>query len=127
MSRRAPGDVVTEDADHIGVSIDANVMHGQPVVAGTRIPVTILLDNLEAGLSEDEIAAVWPTITTERIRGALAWVDNVRAEARAIAEQAAHHMMLSGRPVTASGVEASAARLVQRKLGRPADLTDEAN
>ena len=39
--------------DHI--STDPNVCHGQACIKGTRIPVAVVLDNLAAGLLEDEI------------------------------------------------------------------------
>ena len=38
------------------ISIDPNVCHGQACVAGTRILVSVILDNLAAGLTHDESA-----------------------------------------------------------------------
>ena len=39
--------------DHI--STDPNLCHGQACIKGTRIPVSVVLDNLAAGLLDDEI------------------------------------------------------------------------
>jgi uncharacterized protein (DUF433 family) len=37
------------------ITVDPNICHGQACVAGTRIPVSVVLDNLAAGISEQEI------------------------------------------------------------------------
>ena len=37
------------------ISVDPEVMHGAVCVAGTRIPVSVVLDNLAAGMSHDEL------------------------------------------------------------------------
>lgn len=38
-----------------GVVVDAQVMHGKPVLAGTRIPVSLVLGQLAGGLSFEEL------------------------------------------------------------------------
>ena len=45
------------------VTVDPSVCHGQACVAGTRIPVSVVLDNLAAGVSESEIIASYPRLT----------------------------------------------------------------
>ena len=37
------------------VSINPNVCHGKACIRGTRIMVSIILDNLAAGVSDEEI------------------------------------------------------------------------
>jgi uncharacterized protein (DUF433 family) len=49
------------------VSIDAEVMGGTPVFAGTRVPVQTLLDYLEAGDSIDEFLEGFPSVTREQV------------------------------------------------------------
>ncbi len=39
--------------------------HGTPVFAGTRVPVKILMDYLEAGDSLDEFLVDFPSVTRE--------------------------------------------------------------
>lgn len=56
-----------------GITSDPAVLHGQPAVAGTRIPVTVVLDNLAAGLSEAELLAEYPSLTVAGIRAALTY------------------------------------------------------
>ncbi len=55
------------------VTIDPAVCHGKPCVRGTRILVTTVLDSLASGDTEAEIMAEYPSLTTEGIRGALAY------------------------------------------------------
>jgi uncharacterized protein (DUF433 family) len=42
-------------------------------VRGTRIPVSVTLDCLAAGLSEDDILEQYPTLTVERVRAGAAY------------------------------------------------------
>ena len=46
---------------------------GRPVIAGTRMRVTDLLDMLSAGASADEIVADFPYIAQDDIRAALSF------------------------------------------------------
>jgi uncharacterized protein (DUF433 family) len=55
--------------DHIVV--DPGICHGRACLRGTRIPVTVVLDNLAAGHSEAEIIASYPSLTTDAIRASL--------------------------------------------------------
>jgi uncharacterized protein (DUF433 family) len=41
------------------INVDPDILSGQPVFAGTRVPVESLFDHLEAGVSLDE----FPTVT----------------------------------------------------------------
>jgi len=50
---------------------DPNVMMGKPVVAGTRITVELILEELAAGTSADELIAGHPALTPEAISAAL--------------------------------------------------------
>ena len=52
---------------------DPNIMHGQATIRGTRIPVSVILDSLAAGASEDEILHDYPTLPPEAIKAALAY------------------------------------------------------
>jgi uncharacterized protein (DUF433 family) len=52
------------------ISADPRVMHGQAVIAGTRVPVSVILDCLAAGLTAEEITAEYPSLTVAGIRAA---------------------------------------------------------
>ena len=55
------------------ISVDPQVCHGRPCVAGTRVLVSVLLDNLAAGKSLEEILEFYPGVTPEAVRAALAY------------------------------------------------------
>lgn len=53
------------------ISIDPNIMSGQPVVAGTRVPVSILLHLISQRVPEAEILENYPSITRDDISAAI--------------------------------------------------------
>jgi uncharacterized protein (DUF433 family) len=55
------------------ISVDPAVCHGQACIRGTRIPVSVVLDALAEGMSENEILLGYPTLTVEGIRAAAAY------------------------------------------------------
>jgi uncharacterized protein (DUF433 family) len=54
------------------ISVDPVVCHGQACIEGTRIPVAIVLDNLAAGLTPEEILASHPPLRIDDVRAATA-------------------------------------------------------
>lgn len=52
---------------------DPDTCHGQPRIKGTRIPISVILDNLAAGVSEEELLKSYPTLSPEAIRAVLAY------------------------------------------------------
>jgi uncharacterized protein (DUF433 family) len=70
-SARQTGAVTSEQLEMI--STDPRVMHGQAVIAGTRVPVSVILDCLAAGMTAEEIAAEYPTVTATVVRAAAAY------------------------------------------------------
>jgi uncharacterized protein (DUF433 family) len=55
------------------ISIDPQVCFGKPCIRGTRIWVSLILDWLAAGASEQEIIADYPQLTGEDLRAAIAY------------------------------------------------------
>jgi uncharacterized protein (DUF433 family) len=53
-------------ADNLPITVDREIMSGAPVFTGTRVPVSALLENLEAGVSLDEFLDNFPTVTREQ-------------------------------------------------------------
>ncbi len=62
------------------ISIDPAVCHGQACIRGTRIPVAVVLDNLAAGLSADEIVASYPALRVDDVRAATAYAAELARE-----------------------------------------------
>lgn len=55
------------------ISIDPNICFGKPCIRGTRIWVSLLLDFLANGMTEQEIIAEYPQLTHEDILAAIAY------------------------------------------------------
>jgi uncharacterized protein (DUF433 family) len=55
------------------IASDPRVMHGQVVIRGSRVPVSVVLDCLAAGMSEQEILREYPSVTREGVRAAAAY------------------------------------------------------
>jgi uncharacterized protein (DUF433 family) len=57
--------------DHIVATPDT--LHGAPRFRGTRIAVSIVLENLAAGVTSAEFHEEYPTLPAEAVRAALAF------------------------------------------------------
>lgn len=55
------------------IIIDPQICHGKACIKGTRIPVSVILDNMAAGLQSDEILRSYPTLIMEDIHAAIAY------------------------------------------------------
>jgi len=55
------------------ISVDPEICHGKPCIKGTRVMVSIILDYLSAGESEEEILKQYPTLKSEDVRAAVAY------------------------------------------------------
>lgn len=62
------------------ISIDQSICHGQACIKGTRIMVSVVLDNLAANVSEDQILASYPTLNRDDIRAAVAYAAELARE-----------------------------------------------
>lgn len=64
--------------DHIVV--DPNICHGKACIKGTRIMVSVILDNLAAGVSPDEILRSYPALSREAIQAAITYAAELARE-----------------------------------------------
>ena len=60
------------------VARDPDVMGGEAVFAGTRVPVATLLDYLEAGESIDDFLEGFPGVTREQV---IAFLEETKSRA----------------------------------------------
>jgi uncharacterized protein (DUF433 family) len=53
------------------ISIDPEVLCGQPVIRGTRLPVYVIVEAIAGGDTVDDILDAYPFLTPEDVREAL--------------------------------------------------------
>ena len=76
------------------ISVDPNICFGKPCIRGTRIWVSLIVENLAEGLKAEDILAVYPQLAHEDILAALAYAAEMTRE-RVIpvtVEQATHEI-----------------------------------
>ena len=64
--------------DHI--SVEPSVCHGKACIKGTRVMVSVILDNLAAGVGEEEIVSSYPSLSRESIKAAIAYAAELARE-----------------------------------------------
>ncbi len=62
------------------ITVDPNICHGQACITGTRIMVSVILDNLAANLMPDEILRSYPSLTREAIAAAIRYAADLARE-----------------------------------------------
>ena len=62
------------------ITVDPEVCHGRACVRGTRVLVSVVLDNLAAGLSLDEVTRSYPSVSADAVRAALAYAADLAGE-----------------------------------------------
>jgi uncharacterized protein (DUF433 family) len=72
--------VMTREQMQERISIDPNVCFGRPCIRGTRIWVSMIVDNLAEGSSEQDILTAYPQLTIRDIRAALAYAAEMTRE-----------------------------------------------
>ena len=65
---------------HDYITVDPAVSHGKACIKGTRIMVSVVLDNLAAGLTPDEIVRSYPSLSREAVQAAMAYAAELARE-----------------------------------------------
>jgi uncharacterized protein (DUF433 family) len=71
------------------IEMNPEVMLGKPVIAGTRIPVELILRRISQGASEQDVLTSYPHLTCEDIRAAVAFAADEIAHVETIDSTAA--------------------------------------
>jgi len=58
------------------ITVDPKILAGKPVVAGTRIPVYLILNLLANGYNFDKIIEAYPVLTRRDIETAIKYSEN---------------------------------------------------
>lgn len=62
------------------ITTDPQVCHGKACIKGTRVMVSVILDNLAANVSAAEIIENYPSLTVEDINAAIAYAAELTRE-----------------------------------------------
>ena len=62
------------------MSVNPAVCHGKACIRGTRIMVSVILDNIAAGLDRGEILASYPSLSPPDLDAALAYAAELARE-----------------------------------------------
>ena len=62
------------------ISVDPAVCHGRACIRGTRVMVSVLIDNLAAGTPRSEILRSYPVVTDADLDAALAYAAELARE-----------------------------------------------
>lgn len=62
------------------ITADPAVCHGKACIKGTRVMVAVILDNLAAGKTAEEIVAAYPSLVAEDVRAAVAYAAELARE-----------------------------------------------
>lgn len=71
---------MTESSWREHITIDPKVSHGKACIKGTRIMASIILDNLAAGISREEILKSYPSISTDDTQAVIAYAAELGRE-----------------------------------------------
>ena len=62
------------------IAANPAICHGKPCIKGTRIMVSVVLDNLAEGLTAQEIVAEYPSLVPEDVQAAMAYAADLARE-----------------------------------------------
>jgi uncharacterized protein (DUF433 family) len=62
------------------ITVDPAICHGRACIKDARIMVSVVLDNLAAGLSVQEVITSYPSLTPEAIQAAMAYAAELARE-----------------------------------------------
>ncbi len=62
------------------ITVDPNVCHGKACIRNTRVMVSVVLDNVAAGLTPDEIVRSYPSLSHEAVQAAVTYAAELARE-----------------------------------------------
>ena len=62
------------------ITVDPRVGHGKACIRGTRVMVSVILDNLAANIAAEEILRSYPTLRPEDVQAAIAYAAELARE-----------------------------------------------
>lgn len=62
------------------ITVDPGVCHGKACFTGTRVMVSVVLDNLAASQTPEDIIRSYPALTPEAVQAAMAYAADLARE-----------------------------------------------
>ena len=62
------------------ITVDSQVCHGKACIKGTRVMVSVILDNLASGVTPEEILLSYPSLASEDIKASIAYAAEIARE-----------------------------------------------
>ncbi|MCK5923358.1 MAG: DUF433 domain-containing protein [Methylococcales bacterium] len=62
------------------ITVDPTICHGKACIKGTRVMVSVILDNLAVGLTADDIIQSYPSLNREAIQAAIGYAAELTRE-----------------------------------------------
>lgn len=62
------------------IVVDPAICHGRATIKGTRVMVSVVLDNFAVGLNIEEILKSYPSLTREAVQAAIAYAAELTRE-----------------------------------------------
>lgn len=62
------------------ISIDPKICHGKPCIRGSRIMVSVILDNLAEGRTPEQLIRDYPPLKMEDVKAAIAYAAELARE-----------------------------------------------
>jgi len=62
------------------INVDPDICHGKACISGTRVMVSVLIDNLAAGVTREELLRSYPSLRAEDIDAALQYAAELARE-----------------------------------------------
>ncbi len=62
------------------ITVDPAICHGNACIKGTRVMVSVVMDNLAAGFTIDEIIQSYPSLRRETVQSAIAYAAELTRE-----------------------------------------------
>ena len=62
------------------IIVDPDICHGRACIKGTRVMVSVILDNLAAGIKPEEIVHSYPSLSPEAVQASIAYAAELARE-----------------------------------------------
>ena len=78
---------MVQSTEHLYIVKDENILHGEPIIKGTRTPVRAIVETWRMGIPPEEIVNGLPHLTLAQVFNALSYYSDYQDEINAYIEQ----------------------------------------